>query len=121
MNADYVCLIIFQKLCVTVDVIAATTISIWNTTGTMMAAAIATDVISNMMTRTRTIIILACITNTSIRTIIIIIIIINIINIINIITIITFTITIASVQVSPMMDWRPITSFGCSPASSAIV
>ena len=84
----------------TVDVIAATTISIWNTTGTMMAAAIATDVISNMMTRTRTIIILACITNTSIRTIIIII----IINIINIITIITFTITIASVQVSPMMD-----------------
>ena len=52
MNADYVCLIIFQKLCVTVDVIAATTISIWNTTGTMMAAAIATDVISNMMTRT---------------------------------------------------------------------
>ena len=116
MNADYVCLIIFQKLCVTVDVIAATTISIWNTTGTMMAAAIATDVISNMTTRTRTIIILACITNTSIRTIIIII-----TNIINIITIITFTITIASVQVSPMMDWRPITSFGCSPASSAIV
>ena len=79
----------------TVDVIAATTIDIMNTTSTMMAAATATDVISNMLTRTRTLIILSCINTTSTRTII---------NIITITTITTFTINIASVQVSPMMD-----------------